>query len=197
MAEFFRVAVLASGGGSNLQALLDACGEGSPARVVLVLSNNPDAGALARAEAAGVTHGFVANPADGPTLTRTLRDAGADLVVLAGYLKLVPPDTVAAFAGRMINVHPALLPAFGGPGMYGARVHRAVLDSGAKESGASVHLVSAEYDRGEIIAQRPVPVLPGDSPASLAARVLAVEHQLLAHVVLAAANAGKVVRLVG
>ena len=195
MADPFRVAVLASGGGSNLQALLDACGAGSPARIVLVLSNNPKAGALTRAERAGVPYAVIPDPADGAVLTRRLTDAHADLVVLAGYLKLVPAETVAAFEGRMINVHPGLLPAFGGPGMYGARVHRAVLESGATESGATVHLVSAEYDRGETIAQRRVPVLPGDTPDTLAVRVLAVEHQLLPEVVLAAAVARKVAPL--
>jgi phosphoribosylglycinamide formyltransferase-1 len=196
VADPYRVAVLASGGGSNLQAILDACSAGSPAQVVLVLSNNPEAGALKRARNAGVQAEVIANPADGPALTKALGDARVDLVVLAGYLKLVPSGTVAAFAGRMINVHPALLPAFGGPGMYGARVHRAVLDSGAAVSGASVHLVTPEFDRGEVIAQGNVPVLPGDTPQTLAARVLALEHQLLPEVVLAAARAGRVVRLV-
>jgi folate-dependent phosphoribosylglycinamide formyltransferase PurN len=118
-----------------------------------------------------------------------------DLVVLAGYLKLVPADAVSAFDGRMINIHPALLPSFGGPGMYGIRVHRAVLASGATISGATVHLVNAEYDRGPIVAQWPVPVQPGDTPEALAARILEVEHLLLPAVVLAAARAGKVVPL--
>ncbi len=196
MAEPFRVAVLASGAGSNLQALLDACRGAAPARVVLVLSNKADAGALARARAAGVDARLIANPADGAALTQALRGAGAQLVVLAGYLRLVPGETVSAFAGRMINIHPALLPAFGGPGMYGRRVHQAVLDAGMTVSGVSVHLVSPEYDQGEILAQWPVPVLPGDTPETLAARVLAVEHQLLPAVVLAAARAGHPIRLV-
>jgi folate-dependent phosphoribosylglycinamide formyltransferase PurN len=136
------------------------------------------------------------NADDGPRLTRLLRDAKVDLVVLAGYLKLVPKDTVAAYAGRIINIHPALLPAFGGPGMYGRRVHEAVLASGTKASGASIHLVTEEYDRGPIVAQWQVPVLRGDSAESLGARVLAVEHQLLTAVVLAAARASRVVRMV-
>jgi len=190
-----RVAVLASGGGTNLQALLDACGTGSPARVVLVVSDQPDAGALARARGAGVETLHLANPGDGAALTRALTERKADLVVLAGYLKLVPADVVAAFAGRMINIHPALLPAFGGPGMYGLKVHRAVLASGATVSGASIHLVTPEYDRGPIVAQWPVPVKPGDTAESLAARVLEVEHRLLPAVVLAAAKAGRVMPL--
>jgi phosphoribosylglycinamide formyltransferase-1 len=191
-----RVAVLASGEGSNLQALLDACGAARPARVVLVASNRAEARALARARAAGVTTHCIADPGDGPGLTRVLRQQRVELVVLAGYLKLVPADTVAAFAGRIINIHPALLPAFGGAGMYGERVHQAVLASGATFSGATVHLVDAEYDRGAIVAQWPVAVKPGDTPASLAARVLEVEHRLLPVVVLAAARAGRVEPLV-
>jgi formyltetrahydrofolate-dependent phosphoribosylglycinamide formyltransferase len=191
-----RVAVLASGGGTNLQALLDACGKGAPARVVLVASDKADAGALARARGAGVEAQAIADPGDGAALTRLLREQGVDLVVLAGYLKLVPAETVSAFDGQMINIHPALLPAFGGPGMYGIRVHRAVLASGATVSGATVHLVNAEYDRGPIVAQWPVPVQRGDTPEALAARILDVEHRLLPAVVLAAARAGKVVPLV-
>jgi folate-dependent phosphoribosylglycinamide formyltransferase PurN len=114
-----------------------------------------------------------------------------DLVVLAGYLKLVPSDVIAHFRGRIINVHPALLPAFGGKGMYGRRVHEAVLASGARESGATVHLVDEAYDRGAILGQARVPVLPGDDPERLAARVLQVEHRLLPAAVLAAAAAGR------
>lgn len=191
-----RVAVLASGGGTNLQALLDACRAGSPARVVLVASDKAGAGALARARAAGVETHHIPDPQDGAALTATLCHHRVNLVVLAGYLKLVPADTVAAFAGRMINIHPALLPVFGGPGMYGLRVHRAVLESGATISGASVHLVSTEYDRGRIVAQWPAPVKAGDTAESLAARILEIEHRLLPIVVLAAARAGQVVPLV-
>jgi formyltetrahydrofolate-dependent phosphoribosylglycinamide formyltransferase len=194
----YRIAVLASGGGTNLQALLDAC-RGStpaPARVVLVVSNTPRAGALERARSAGVASRVLENYTDGPKLTGILRDAKIDLVVLAGYLKLVPQETVAAYTGRIINIHPALLPAFGGQKMYGRKVHEAVLGSGATISGASIHLVTDEYDRGPIVAQWPVPVLAGDTPESLSLRVLAVEHQLLPAVVLAAARAGRVVRMV-
>ena len=189
----FRVAVLASGGGTNLQALLDACVDGGPARVVLVASNSPVAGALTRARAAGVPAEIIDRPSDGTLLLDLLRKATPDLVVLAGYLRLVPESVVAAYDGRMINVHPALLPDFGGAGMYGRKVHEAVLASGATQSGASVHLVTNEFDRGPVVAQWPVPVLRGDTPETLAARVLAVEHQLLPAVVLAAADAGHVV----
>lgn len=177
-----RVAVLASGGGSNLQALLDhrAAGGGPPPfEVVLVAGDRARAGAFARGLKAGATVAHLPDPADGDALGDLLHHLRVDHVVLAGYLKLVPEPVTRAFAGRMLNVHPALLPAFGGPGMYGARVHRAVLDAGAKVSGPTVHFVDAEYDRGAIVAQWPVPVRTDDTPESLAARVLAAEHRLL------------------
>lgn len=177
-----RVAVLASGGGTNLQALLDACGPGTPARIVRVVSNRADAGALERARQAGIPAVVLRDPADAAELLAALGDA--ELVVLAGYLKLIPAAVVARFPRRLVNIHPALLPAFGGPGMYGRRVHEAVLASGAAESGATVHFVDEQYDRGPIIAQRTVPVLAGDTPETLATRVLAAEHELLPQVVL-------------
>jgi phosphoribosylglycinamide formyltransferase 1 len=149
--------------------------------VTRVVSNRPDAGALERARGAGIAAVVLHNPADADELSAALGDA--ELVVLAGYLKLVPPAVVARFRRRMINIHPALLPDFGGPGMYGARVHAAVLASGASRSGATVHYVDEQYDRGPIIAQRSVPVDAGDTAASLARRVLAVEHELLPQVV--------------
>jgi len=190
-----RIAVLASGGGTNLQALLDACRGSAPARVVLVASNRADAGALERGRRAGAATHVIDDPADGPALVATLSANAIDLVVLAGYLKLVPEDVVRQYEGRMINIHPALLPAFGGSGMYGMRVHRAVLAAGSTVTGATVHLVNAEYDRGPIVAQWPVPVAASDTPESLQQRVLAVEHQLLPAVVLAAARLGGVARL--
>jgi phosphoribosylglycinamide formyltransferase-1 len=180
--------VLASGGGTNLQALLDRLGVGAPARVVRVVSNRAEAGALERARRAAVATSVLRDPTDSAELLATLADA--ELVVLAGYLKLVPPAVVARFRHRMINIHPALLPAFGGPGMYGRRVHAAVLASGARQSGATVHYVDEHYDRGPIIAQRAVPVAPDDTPDSLARRVLAVEHELLPEVVLELARRG-------
>jgi formyltetrahydrofolate-dependent phosphoribosylglycinamide formyltransferase len=191
-----RVAVFASGNGSNLQALLDTLPANGPAQVALVL-HPPGAGAAARAGAAGIPHAAINNPADGAWLLAELAKHAIGFVVLAGYLKLVPAGVVSAFADRMINIHPALLPAFGGRGMYGLRVHQAVLASGATVSGPTVHLVSAEYDRGAILAQWPVPVRADDTPETLRDRVLAVEHRLLPAVVLAAARAqGRAVRLV-
>ncbi len=177
-----RVAVLVSGGGTNLQALLDALHDSPIARVTRVISNRPDAGALERARRAGVPTTVLRDANDPAELQSAL--GGAQLVVLAGYLKLVHSSVVARFRGRMINIHPALLPAFGGPGMYGHRVHEAVLASGAKESGVTVHFVDEAFDRGEIIAQEKVPVQKGDTAETLAARVLEAEHRLLPKVVL-------------
>jgi folate-dependent phosphoribosylglycinamide formyltransferase PurN len=135
------------------------------------------------------------DPADGVDWLTRLERHRIDLLVLAGYLKLVPAPVVARYRQRIVNVHPALLPAFGGLGMYGRHVHAAVLGSGARESGATVHLVDEVYDRGAILAQGRVPVLPNDTPERLAARVLEVEHRLLPAVVLAAAAAGHPVPL--
>jgi phosphoribosylglycinamide formyltransferase 1 len=185
-----RVAVAASGRGSNLEALLRTLGTGTPARVVLVLSDRAAAGALTLARSHGVATQVLADPANPDEWLDPLERAAADLVVLAGYLKLVPRGVVERYRGRIVNIHPALLPAFGGRGMYGRRVHEAVLASGARESGASVHLVDEVYDRGEVLARARVPVLPGDDPDRLAARVLEAEHRLLPAVVLAAARAG-------
>lgn len=187
----YRVAVCVSGGGSNLQALLDRLQGEAPARVVLVLSNRADAGGLERARRAGVPAEVLSDPADASEWITRLGRRDVDLVVLAGYLKLVPPGVVQKYTGRIVNVHPALLPAFGGAGMYGKRVHEAVIASGAAESGPTVHLVDEVYDRGEILARRRVPVLPDDTPELLAERVLAAEHALLPEVVLAAARAGR------
>ncbi|PYO33840.1 MAG: phosphoribosylglycinamide formyltransferase [Gemmatimonadetes bacterium] len=181
-----RAAVLVSGGGTNLQALLD---HAAPVAIARVVSSRPDAGALDRARRAGVPTTVLRDPADPAELLGALE--GADLVVLAGYLKLVPAAAVARFRWRMINIHPALLPAFGGPGMYGPSVHEAVLASGAALSGATVHYVDEQYDRGPIIAQWPVPVRPDDTAASLAERVLAAEHRLLPRVVRALAVRGE------
>jgi formyltetrahydrofolate-dependent phosphoribosylglycinamide formyltransferase len=187
-----KVAVFASGGGSNLEALLNACHRSGPARVALVVSNRADSGAVAKARTAHIATSIVGDPRDGAAIVRALDEAGTDLVVLAGYLKLIPPSVVAAYRGRMINIHPSLLPAFGGEGMYGKRVHQAVLARGATVSGATVHLVDEEFDRGRIVAQWPVPVMADDTPETLAQRVLAVEHQLLPAVVLTAAHRGRV-----
>ncbi len=183
-----RIAVLASGGGSNLQALADhlrTLGDGAPGTVVLVISDRRGAGALVRAHAAGVPALHLGKDATATALGDALAAHRVDVVVLAGYLRLVPADVTRAYRGRIVNIHPALLPAFGGAGMYGAHVHRAVLAHGCTVSGPTVHFVDEVYDRGAIIAQQPVPVRQGDTPDSLAARVLAAEHALYPAVITA------------
>jgi phosphoribosylglycinamide formyltransferase 1 len=190
-----RIAVAISGRGSNLEALLRALGPGALAEIVLVVSDRPDAAGLLLARDRGIAVEVLSDPCDAAAWVRLLRRQQTDLVVLAGYLKLVPAPVVEAYRGRIINIHPALLPAYGGKGMYGHRVHEAVLASGARESGATVHLVDEVYDRGAVLAQARVPVLPGDTPGRLAARVLEAEHRLLPAVVLAAAQAGHPVPL--
>lgn len=187
-----RLAVLASGRGSNLRALheyLSRSGRESPAHLALVLSDHADAGALTFARSRDIATAAI----DGGTLggDRLLAQLGShriDLVVLAGYMRLVPEVVVHAYRGRIVNVHPALLPAFGGRGMYGTRVHGAVIAAGARVSGATVHFVDERYDHGAIIAQWPVPVLSGDTPQELAARVLRVEHALYPPAVVAVAQ---------
>ena len=188
-----RIAVLASGGGTNLQAILDylaARGTERGGDVVLVASDRPDAGALARARKAGIPDALLrsSRAPDGVDALELMRRHRVDFIALAGYLRLIPAELIAEFPSRIVNIHPALLPAFGGPGMYGERVHRAVLMAGARVSGATVHYVDEEYDRGAILAQWPVPVLADDSVQTLAARVLKVEHVLYPRVVDAVAS---------
>jgi len=187
-----RIGVLASGGGSNLQALMDhfaQLGEARAGDIVLVAADRPDAGALDRARRAGIDTALIASrrAPQGEELASLLEKHRVDLVVLAGYLQLVPASVTRRFAGRLLNVHPALLPDFGGAGMYGARVHRAVLAAGARTSGPSVHFVDDVYDHGPVIARWPVPVRAGDDEHTLAARVLRAEHLLYPRVVQAVA----------
>ena len=176
-----RVAVFASGEGSNLQAILDyfhAQGEARAAEVVLVASDRAGAQALERARRAGIAAIHIDATGRTTGLKPLLESHNVDLIALAGYLRLVPADVTRHWRGRIINVHPSLLPSFGGAGMYGIRVHRAVLASGVRVTGATIHFVDEEYDGGRIVAQWPVPVLAGDSAESIAARVLTIEHRL-------------------
>lgn len=178
-----NAAVFASGSGSNFQALLDREGKGSLWTTRLLIVDRADAGAIARAERAGVPVRHVAvsgRPPEevGQETLAALHGAGVDVIFLAGYLRLVPSAVVRAFPRRILNMHPALLPAFGGKGMWGKAVHEAVLKSGTRVTGATVHFVDEHYDEGSILAQWPVPVRPGDDAAALAARVLQVEHVL-------------------
>ena len=176
-------AVFASGGGTNFQALLDVERRGAAFRTKLLVSDRDDAEALERASGAGVDTRVI--PVRGRETSEVLAEtrdalgeAGVQIVFLAGYLRPLPAALLSAFPRRILNIHPALLPAFGGRGMYGRRVHQAVLASGARVSGATVHYVDERYDEGAILAQWPVPVRSDDTPETLAARVLEVEHRL-------------------
>jgi formyltetrahydrofolate-dependent phosphoribosylglycinamide formyltransferase len=185
----YRVVVAASGRGSNLVALCDALAADQAAAVVLAIADRP-AAALDRAAERGIATHLLADYRDAAEWQRILAAAACDLLVLAGYLRLVPGAVVAEMRGRIINVHPALLPRYGGAGMHGARVHAAVLAAGERESGATIHVVDEAYDHGAILAQGRVAVPPGASAETLAAAVLAVEHRLLPAAVRAAARAG-------
>lgn len=180
-----RLAIFISGRGSGMRAIMEAITENRLfATVPLVVSSNPDAAGLVIAAEFGAATYVAAHRLPEMTseqaaqLLAELKAASIDAIVLAGYIKHIPAKLLAAFPHRVINIHPALLPAFGGKGMYGQRVHEAVLASGATESGATVHLVTEQYDQGAILAQARVPVLPDDTPDSLAARVLACEHEV-------------------
>lgn len=185
--ETARLAVFVSGGGSNFRAIHAACADGRiDASVEVVVSDAPGCGAVEYAKSHGIAIAVYPSPKnaafEGLTaeeLMKTLKSTHRiDYVLLAGYLKLVPDALVAQYKRAMLNIHPGLLPAFGGKGMYGQRVHQAVISSGARWSGPTVHFVDEEYDTGPILAQRVVPVYPTDSVPQLAARVLKEEHQL-------------------
>ena len=178
-----KVAVFASGGGSNFQALIDAKKGGKLAvEFVVLVTNNSKAFAVERAKGENipVVHlppsRYFSEEEYTAELLRHLKDSGAEWLVLAGYMKKLPVELIRAYHNRIVNIHPALLPAFGGRGMYGMHVHEAVLRYGAKVSGVTVHLVDEEYDHGAVVLQNTVPVLDGDTPDTLAARVLLCEH---------------------
>lgn len=183
-----KIAVLVSGGGTNLQALLDAQARGGlgGGEIVLVISSKPGVYALERAARAGVLSRVIAR-SDYPSsqamtraMTSLLLEKGIDLVVLAGFLTILTGEMVRAYPNAILNVHPALIPAFSGPGCYGLHVHEKVLEYGAKVTGATVHFVSEECDGGPIVLQKAVEVLPGDTPEVLQRRVMEqCEWQLL------------------
>jgi phosphoribosylglycinamide formyltransferase-1 len=180
-----NIGVFASGRGSNFQAILSAIERGVlSANVTLLLSNKSDAGAfeIAKAYSIPTVHLSQKQFADealyATAMLEVLRNHHVELIALAGYLKKIPTIVVREFRHRILNIHPALLPSFGGQGLYGHHVHEAVLASGAKLSGATVHLVDEEYDRGPIVLQKTVAVDEHDTPESLAAKVLKVEHEI-------------------
>ena len=179
-----RIGVLASGGGTNLQAIIDACERGEiDGDVAVVISNVPEAYALERArkhriDAFSFPHAGVSREQHEQDIIACLEQHQVDLVCLAGYLRMMTPLIIRKYAGRMMNTHPALLPAFGGKGMHGLYVHQAVLDYGCKVSGCTIHFVTEEVDGGQIILQKSVPVSEDDTPETLQERVLKEEHKL-------------------
>ncbi len=187
MGDRLRIGVLASGGGTNLQTIMDNCAAGRLDAEVAVVISDVECGALERARTAGIPahwlnrrckQRFPTREAfDGAVLER-LQEHEVGLVVLAGYLRMMTSELVDSYAGRMMNIHPALLPSFGGPGMWGHNVHQAVLDYGCKVSGCTIHFVSRDTDEGPIILQRAVPVEEDDTAETLAARILPYEHEL-------------------
>jgi phosphoribosylglycinamide formyltransferase-1 len=175
-----NIVILISGRGSNMEAIVNACSaEQWPARVAAVISNRPDAGGLAFAAARGIAtavvdhKGFDSREGFDAELARVIEGFAPDVVVLAGFMRILTPDFVRRFEGRMLNVHPSLLPSF--PGLH---THARAIEAGCKLAGATVHFVTAELDHGPIVAQAAVPVRPDDTPEALAARVLVQEHQM-------------------
>jgi phosphoribosylglycinamide formyltransferase-1 len=177
--EKTKVAVLVSGGGTNLQAIIDKVADGSLPQVELVkvISSKEGAFALERAAKAGVP---TAVAKEQEQVLEELKASGAEIIVLAGYMKVLSAEIIKNYRNRIVNIHPSLIPKFCGKGFYGMRVHNAVIEAGEKESGATVHYVDEGVDTGEIIMQERVPVLEGDTPEDSAARVLKVEHVILA-----------------
>lgn len=183
--EPLKLGFMASGRGSNLQSILSACKDGTLNAVpVVVISNNRDSGALQIASANHIPGAYL-SPSTHPDpnqldkeIAGTLTEYGVELLVLAGYMKKIGPNTLKVFHNRIINIHPSLLPAYGGAGMFGIKVHEAVLAAGEPLTGATVHRVNENYDEGRILAQTEVKVKDTDTPETLAARVLEQEHQL-------------------
>lgn len=182
MSAPLRLGFLASHGGTSLRAIVGAIGKGRLAgEACLVVSNNRDAPALCFAEAAGVPGRHISATGEGGevaadrAICRAMQEAGAEWLVLSGYLRKIGPVTLDRYRGRILNIHPALLPEFGGQGMYGRHVHAAVLAAGRSTSGMTVHIVDGEYDHGPVVARREIPVLPGDTVETLQQRVAEAE----------------------
>jgi len=190
MNNIVNIAVFASHGGSDMQAIIDGCKSHLiQARVVMAVSNNRDSYALERAKNEGIPAYHRSAKKSGSEeklaeeLLALLEKHQVDMLFLAGYMRMLHPSILEKYHNRVFNIHPALLPKYGGRGMYGINVHTAVIAAGETETGVTIHRVNAEYDSGEIIAQTTVPVLPGDSPEILAARVLEREHEFLVEVI--------------
>ncbi len=184
--SMLKIAAFASGKGSNLTAIVEAIEHGKiqNARIEVVISNNSHAGALAVADKHQIPalhlsrQQFESDESYTGAIQKVLTDHAVNFIVLAGYMKKVDPSIVRAYRNRILNIHPALLPKFGGAGMYGLRVHEAVIAAGEKQSGATVHVVDEEYDHGTIILQRKIDVAAGETPETLAEKVLRIEHEI-------------------
>ena len=180
-----RLGFLASSRGTNMQAIIDACKTGRlPAQPVVIISNNSDSGALSRARTEGIA-GFHLGSRDYPDaeeldqkIVDTLQAHAVEIVILAGYMKKIGFKVLEAYPGRILNIHPALLPKYGGKGMYGMHVHKAVIANGDIESGVTIHVVDSQYDTGPILAQKKVVVESTDTAETLSRKVLAIEHEL-------------------
>ena len=185
-----KIAVFVSGGGSNFMAIHHQIKQGKiPGEIVLVISNNPNCGAIEYANENSISHVIINETrypnshTRGELLTDTCLKAEINLICLAGYMKMLPPAFVKQYENKILNIHPGLLPEFGGKGFFGMRVHEAVINSGKRESGVTVHFVDEIYDHGPIILQKKVEVLETDTAESLAARILKLEHELFPEVV--------------
>lgn len=186
MSDKLHIAVFASGKGSNFLAILNAIEAGKipKTRIAVVISNNSEAGALCHAREHDIPaihisrKEYASDETFNTALLQILEHHGVNFIVLAGYMKKIDPSIIRSYRNRIINIHPALLPAFGGNGMYGMHVHEAVIAQKERVSGATVHVVDDEYDHGRIILQKRVPVSPNDTPESLAAKVLEIEHDI-------------------
>ncbi|MDR2425996.1 MAG: phosphoribosylglycinamide formyltransferase [Endomicrobium sp.] len=182
-----KIAILVSGGGSNMQAIIDSTKSGvlkSTAEVVLVISNNPNAYALERAKKENIKSvcverkNYVDELSFNAEILKTLKENAADFICLAGYMRIVGGNIISAYRNRILNIHPSLLPKFGGKGMYGHHVHEAVIKAKEKKSGATVHFADENYDCGKVIMQKEVPVFDDDTVQLLSARILKTEHQI-------------------
>lgn len=182
-----KLVVFASGSGSNFQAIIDSVNRGDiQAQIAGLITTKPHAGAVQRANHHQIPVAVIPETPEGlytKTIHKQLSAWQPDLIILAGFLKKIPDSVVRLYPDSIINIHPSLLPKFGGKGFFGLRVHQAVLQASEKETGCTVHYVNERYDDGTIIAQKKVPVLPGDTPETLAGRVLAQEHKLLPSVI--------------
>ncbi len=184
--EQVKIAIFASGKGSNAKALIEALRDRPRIEVALLLSDRKDAGVFKLAEKEGIHSRCLKKNElkEGKALDSILQEHGIHLIVLAGFFRKIPEEVIEAYRGRILNVHPALLPNFGGKGMYGDHVHRAVIDAGKEESGISIHRVDEIYDNGEILFQKKCPVLPDDTPDRLGERIKGLEHEHYPQVVI-------------